>query len=169
MRRLRENTASRSTRPRLESAFREVWRARPARPPSSGPRDDDDRPWWRALALDVLRAASPAASNIDGEAWFERALYAFRAAGGLASLRGREKMPRPTAGTLSPGRDLEFRSDGCTVFSMTSASCAKFEQHFHLERTRLRKARSRPFFEQALESMNVGTRTVHSCGGRSRT
>jgi putative hydrolase of the HAD superfamily len=55
---------------RMESAFREVWRARPGRPPSSGPRQDDDRPWWRALALDVLRAASPAARKIDGEAWF---------------------------------------------------------------------------------------------------
>ena len=59
---------------RIESAFREVWRARPARPPSSGPRPDDDRPWWRALALDVLRAASASAAKIDGEAWF-RELY----------------------------------------------------------------------------------------------
>jgi putative hydrolase of the HAD superfamily len=55
---------------RMASAFREVWRERPARPPSSGPREDDDRPWWRALALDVLRTASPSAAKIDGEAWF---------------------------------------------------------------------------------------------------
>lgn len=55
---------------RMESAFRELWRARPARPPSSGPREDDDRPWWQALALDVLRAASPSGEQIDGDAWF---------------------------------------------------------------------------------------------------
>ena len=55
---------------RMEDAFREVWRERPARPPSAGPREDDDRPWWRALALDVLRTACPSAAYIDGEAWF---------------------------------------------------------------------------------------------------
>ena len=55
---------------RMESAFRDVWRARPERPPSNGPRMDDDRPWWRALALDVLRAAAPSAT-INGEAWFD--------------------------------------------------------------------------------------------------
>lgn len=55
---------------RMESAFRKVWRGRPARPPSSGPREDDDRGWWQALALDVLRAACPGTANIDREAWF---------------------------------------------------------------------------------------------------
>jgi putative hydrolase of the HAD superfamily len=66
----------------IESAFREVWRARPVRPRSSGPREDDDRPWWQALALDVLRAASPAAVNIDGKAWFDE-LYTHFAQPGI--------------------------------------------------------------------------------------
>ncbi len=56
---------------RMESAFREVWKARPARPPSPGPRDDDDRPWWRALALEVLHVAAPSATQIDAQAWFD--------------------------------------------------------------------------------------------------
>lgn len=56
---------------RMEAAFRQVWKSRPARPPSAGPREDDDRPWWRALALDVLRAASPAAAEFDTQAWFD--------------------------------------------------------------------------------------------------
>jgi putative hydrolase of the HAD superfamily len=67
---------------RMEAAFRDVWRARPARPPSTDPRDDDDRPWWRALALDVLRAAAPSAADIDGEAWFDE-LYTHFAQPGI--------------------------------------------------------------------------------------
>jgi putative hydrolase of the HAD superfamily len=60
---------------RMESAFREVWKARPFRPASPGPREEDDRPWWRALALDVLRTGAVSAAKIDEEAWFEE-LYA---------------------------------------------------------------------------------------------
>lgn len=56
---------------RMESAFREVWRARPFRPASPGARKEDDRPWWRELALDVLRTAAPSADKIDEDAWFE--------------------------------------------------------------------------------------------------
>jgi putative hydrolase of the HAD superfamily len=56
---------------RMESAFREVWRARPFRRASSGPRKEDDRPWWRELALDVLRSAARSAVKIDEDAWFE--------------------------------------------------------------------------------------------------
>ena len=60
---------------KMESAFREVWKARPFRPASPGAREEDDRPWWRALALDVLRAGAPSAARNDEDAWFEE-LYA---------------------------------------------------------------------------------------------
>jgi putative hydrolase of the HAD superfamily len=60
---------------RMESAFRTVWKSRPLRPASPGPRSEDDRPWWRALALDVLHTAAPAAAEFDENAWFA-ALYA---------------------------------------------------------------------------------------------
>jgi putative hydrolase of the HAD superfamily len=66
----------------MESAFREVWKSRPLRPRSHGPRGEDDRPWWRALALDVLRAAVPAAAEIDQETWFDE-LYAHFAEPGV--------------------------------------------------------------------------------------
>lgn len=56
---------------RMESAFREVWRARPFRSPSPGARKEDDRPWWRELALEVLRTAVPSPGKIDEDAWFE--------------------------------------------------------------------------------------------------
>ena len=67
---------------RMESAFREVWRARPFRSPSHGAREEDDRPWWRELALEVLRTAAPSAGKIDEDAWFEE-LYAHFAKPGV--------------------------------------------------------------------------------------
>jgi putative hydrolase of the HAD superfamily len=67
---------------RMESAFREVWKARRSRPRSPGPRADDDRPWWRALAVDVLHAAAPSAGRIDEQAWFDE-LYAHFAEPGV--------------------------------------------------------------------------------------
>lgn len=56
---------------RLEEAFREIWSDRPPRPASPGGREHDDRPWWRELALDVLRASAPSGGEFDQEAWFE--------------------------------------------------------------------------------------------------
>jgi putative hydrolase of the HAD superfamily len=56
---------------RMESAFRDVWGARPLRPASLGGREQDDRPWWRELALDVLRTAVQSDGTFDQEAWFE--------------------------------------------------------------------------------------------------
>lgn len=67
---------------RLESAFRDVRKTRPLRPGSGGPREADDRPWWRALALDVLHAAFPLAKAIDEDAWFDE-LYAHFAEPGV--------------------------------------------------------------------------------------
>lgn len=67
---------------RMELAFREVWKARPFRPASPGGREQDDRPWWRALALDVLRMAAPSLGKIDENAWFQD-LYAHFAKPGI--------------------------------------------------------------------------------------
>jgi len=67
---------------RMEAAFREAWKSRPSRPASPGAREQDDRPWWRALALDVLRATAPSAAKIDEDAWFEE-LYAHFAEPGV--------------------------------------------------------------------------------------
>ena len=60
----------------LEQAFRQAWKAMPARPPTpdGGPRPDDDRPWWRALVGRVLERVPPPA-GFDVEAYFD-AVYA---------------------------------------------------------------------------------------------
>src|ERR1700752_1546596 len=43
----------------MEAAFRAAWRSRPPRAASAGPREDDDRPWWREVALEGLHATIP--------------------------------------------------------------------------------------------------------------
>ena len=146
---------------RLESAFREVWRARPARPPSSGPRDDDDRPWWRGLALDVLRAASPAASKIDGEAWFSELYVHFEQAGiwllyedarrCLDRLQGRSRL------AVISNFDGRLRRvlDDLGVL-------AKFESLFISSELGCEKP-DRAIFRKALESMNADPgRCIHA-------
>ena len=146
---------------RLESAFREVWRARPARPPSSGPRDDDDRPWWRGLALDVLRAASPAASKIDGEAWFSELYMHFEQPGiwllyedarrCLDRLQGRSRL---AVISNFDGRLRRVLGDLGVL--------AKFESLFISSELGCEKP-DRAIFRKALESMNAGPgRCIHA-------
>lgn len=56
----------------LDAAFRQSWKEQPSRATIAGPRADDDRPWWRSLALATLRRGCqsiPAA--FDEEAWFD--------------------------------------------------------------------------------------------------
>ena len=62
---------------RMDSAFRRVWGMQRFRRASPGAREDDDRAWWKKLALDVLRAATSSAPGIDQEAWFEELYWHF--------------------------------------------------------------------------------------------
>jgi putative hydrolase of the HAD superfamily len=146
---------------RLESAFREAWRARAARPPSSGPRDDDDRPWWRALALDVLRAASPAASKIDGEAWFRELYWHFEQPGiwllyedarrCLDRLQGRSRL------AVISNFDGRLRR----IFDDLGV-LAKFERLFISSELGCEKP-DRTIFRKGLESMNAEpARCIHA-------
>ncbi len=39
---------------KMDAAFRLAWKEQPPRATIAGPRAEDDRPWWRALALGTL-------------------------------------------------------------------------------------------------------------------
>jgi putative hydrolase of the HAD superfamily len=54
----------------LETAFRSVWREMPHRPPGTVPRENDDRPWWKIIALKTLQRAVEVPPHFDREAWF---------------------------------------------------------------------------------------------------
>jgi putative hydrolase of the HAD superfamily len=65
----------------LDQAFRAGWKLMPPRPAIEGPRDDDDKGWWRALVEIVLADAAPSLHELDRDNFFEVAYEHFAEAG----------------------------------------------------------------------------------------
>ena len=61
----------------MEAAFRALWRAQTPRKVTSSPRPDDDRPWWRDLAVSVLRQGAHPPEAFDVDRWFEDVYWRF--------------------------------------------------------------------------------------------
>lgn len=63
----------------LDRAFREAWKAAPARPAQDTPRADDDKGWWHTLVDDVLARVltTEQAAAFDGDGFFEAAYAHF--------------------------------------------------------------------------------------------
>ncbi len=84
----------------LDRAFRAVWAEMPARPATEGPREEDDKSWWRELVGRVVDRVRPKTSEMDRDAFFEAAYAHFAEPGVwdvfpevrevLATLRERE-------------------------------------------------------------------------------
>ena len=55
----------------LERAFHEAWQKMPRRSAIVGPREDDDKGWWRNLVDLVLNRVAPSLSEIDRDNFFE--------------------------------------------------------------------------------------------------
>lgn len=57
---------------RMDAAFRQAWKEQPPRATIAGPREEDDRPWWRALALATLRrGCGSLPRTFDEDGWFD--------------------------------------------------------------------------------------------------
>ena len=65
----------------LDQAFGVSWKQMPVRPGIDGPRDDDDKGWWRKLVHRVLDQAAPGTGELDRDAFFEVAYSHFAEAG----------------------------------------------------------------------------------------
>jgi putative hydrolase of the HAD superfamily len=61
----------------LDRAFAACWKQMPARPAIEGPREDDDKGWWRALVDRVIDQIAPRTSEPDRDAFFEVAYSHF--------------------------------------------------------------------------------------------
>ena len=59
----------------------EAERITPARPAIDGPREDDDKGWWRELVNRVLDQVAPGTAELDRDAFFEVAYSHFAEAG----------------------------------------------------------------------------------------
>jgi putative hydrolase of the HAD superfamily len=65
----------------LDRAFAASWKQAPTRPAIEGPREEDDKGWWRELVDDVIDQVAPRTSELDRDAFFEVAYSHFAEAG----------------------------------------------------------------------------------------
>jgi putative hydrolase of the HAD superfamily len=65
----------------LDQAFALCWKQMPTRPAIAGPREDDDKGWWRELVDHVIDQVAPRTSELDRDAFFEVAYSHFAEAG----------------------------------------------------------------------------------------
>lgn len=65
----------------LERAFHAAWQRMPRRPAIDGPRENDDKGWWRELVGDVFDHVAPSVSELDRDNFFEVAYEHFAEAG----------------------------------------------------------------------------------------
>jgi putative hydrolase of the HAD superfamily len=68
-------------REELDRAFAAVWKSMPAREAVDGPREDDDKGWWRDLVFQVLEHVAPSMPALDRDNFFEIAYEHFAEAG----------------------------------------------------------------------------------------
>ena len=65
----------------LESAFHAAWKQMPRQPAIDGPRENDDKGWWRELVGRVFDQVAPSLSELDRDNFFEVAYEHFAEAG----------------------------------------------------------------------------------------
>lgn len=65
----------------LDRAFNNAWNGMPARGPSDGPRENDDKDWWRHLVDLVIDQVAPELNKLDRDNFFEIAYEHFAESG----------------------------------------------------------------------------------------
>jgi putative hydrolase of the HAD superfamily len=66
---------------KLDRAFHIAWQEMPRRPAIDGPRENDDKGWWRELVGRVFDQVAPSLSELDRDNFFEVAYEHFAEAG----------------------------------------------------------------------------------------
>src|SRR5262249_9803844 len=66
---------------KLERAFHTAWEQMPLRPAIDGPRENDDKGWWRELVSRAFDQVAPSLSEFDRDNFFEVAYEHFAESG----------------------------------------------------------------------------------------
>ena len=66
---------------KLDRAFNDEWSSMPLRPAIDGPRDNDDKDWWRQVVEKTLNQVAPNLTEPDRDNFFEIAYEHFAEAG----------------------------------------------------------------------------------------
>src|ERR1700719_5085674 len=114
----------------LERAFHTAWEKMPQRTAIDGPRENDDKGWWRELVDLVLDQVAPSLSELDRDNFFEIAYEHFAEAGVW------ELYPEviEVLGQLSPRFELAVISnfDGRLRMILEHLGISKFFKHVFL-------------------------------------
>jgi putative hydrolase of the HAD superfamily len=89
-------------REKLDRAFTSVWNSMPVREAVDGPREDDDKGWWREVVFQVLDQVTPSMPALDRDNFFEIAYEHFTEAGVWAAYPECEEVLQ----TLKPNYEL---------------------------------------------------------------
>jgi putative hydrolase of the HAD superfamily len=81
-------------RGKLDRAFISIWKSMPVREAVDGPREDDDKGWWRELVFQVLDKVVPSMPALDRDNFFEIAYEHFTEAGVWAAYPEAEEVLR---------------------------------------------------------------------------
>ena len=113
----------------------------PQRAAIDGPRENDDKGWWRELVDLVLDQAAPSLSEFDRDNFFEIAYEHFAEAGVWELYPGSFWRLGETAAALSARSDLKFRW-AFAVYSRAPRHLEIFYARFRLQRDRRGQTRS---------------------------
>ncbi|TMB67826.1 MAG: HAD family hydrolase [Deltaproteobacteria bacterium] len=114
----------------LDRAFYSAWQQMPQRAAIDGPRENDDKGWWRELVDLVLDQVAPSLSELDHDNFFEIAYEHFAEAGVWAVYPEvpdvlRELQPRFQLAVIS-------NFDGRLRFILEHLSISKFFRHIFI-------------------------------------
>jgi putative hydrolase of the HAD superfamily len=115
---------------KLDRAFAKAWSSMPLRQPIDGPRQDDDKGWWRELVERMLNEVAPSLNELDRDNFFEIAYEHFAEAGVW------EPYPEVVdlLGKLSPRFQLAVVSnfDGRLRMILEQLGISKFLKHLFI-------------------------------------
>jgi hypothetical protein len=140
----------------LDRAFFTAWKQMPERPAIDGPRENDDKGWWRELVDLVLNQVAPSLSEMDRDNLFEIAYEHFAEAGSGSFIR-KFSMFWKIAAAISTRCHLKLRRT-LAFHSRAPRHLEIFHTYLHFERNRSGQARSR----------NLSTR-AEGCRSQSRS
>ena len=132
----------------------------PPRAAIDGPRENDDKDWWRELVDLVLNDVAPSLNELDRDNFFEIAYEHFAEAGVWELYPGSRRSSREIAAAISARRRFQFRRT-LAHDSRAPRHLEIFQARFCFKRNRRGQTRSGNFSARA-EICSISNR-IKSC------
>ena len=147
---------------KLDRAFHPAWQQMPRRPAIDGPRENDDKGWWRELVSHVFDQVAPSVSELDRDNFFEVAYEHFAEPGVW------ELYPEApdVLEQLQPRFELAVSSnfDGRLRFILQHLGISKYFVHIFISSELGADKPDPEIFQRALEIMHLNASEVLEVG-----